>query len=168
MNQTFCRAAHDRPARILPAAITHRKNAPPGVVGRRSGYALAPPGHPRQESHPDCRCRLTLIVAGQWCAYFGVQCCYSVEQLAAVPDKSDTKVLQVLRRQPRQDRVVDPILAECRLILFEAKPPQPTSDIHGGAPAAHLAMILIETACLGYAFLRLHWIEAEAGPAAPR
>src|SRR6516164_6097679 len=64
MNQTFCRAAHDRPARILPAAITHRKNAPPGVVGRRSGYALAPPGHPRQESHPDCRCRLTLIVAG--------------------------------------------------------------------------------------------------------
>src|SRR6516162_4477698 len=65
MNQTFCRAAHDRPARILPAAITHRKNAPPGVVGRRSGYALAPPGHPRQESHPDCRCRLTLIVAGQ-------------------------------------------------------------------------------------------------------
>ena len=30
------------------------------------------------------------------------------------------------QRQTRQDRVVDLILAECRLILFEAKPPQPT------------------------------------------
>ncbi|MET4841502.1 hypothetical protein ABIF62_001997 [Bradyrhizobium japonicum] len=35
----------------------------------------------------------------------------------------DSKVLQVLRRQVRQDRIVDFILAECRLILFEAKPP---------------------------------------------
>src|SRR5258708_7702125 len=51
-----------------------------------------------------------------------------------MPDKADTKILQVLRRQTRQNRVVDLILAECRLILFEAKPPQPTSDVHGGAP----------------------------------
>ena len=51
-------------------------------------------------------------------------------------DKSDTKVLQVLRRQTRQDDVVDLILAECRLILFEAKPPQPTSDVHGAAPGS--------------------------------
>ena len=49
-------------------------------------------------------------------------------------DKSDTKILQVLGRQARQDRVVDLILAECGLILFEAKPPQPTSDVHDGAP----------------------------------
>jgi hypothetical protein len=35
--------------------------------------------------------------------------------------------------QARQDRVVDLILAECSLILFEAKPSQPTSDFHGGA-----------------------------------
>ena len=56
-----------------------------------------------------------------------------------MPDKSDTKVLQVLRRQTRQDRVVDLILAECRLILFEAKPPQPTSDVHGGAPGSPTA-----------------------------
>src|SRR5262245_58135430 len=47
-----------------------------------------------------------------------------------MPDKSDTKILQVLCRQTRQDRVVDLILAECRLIFFEAKPPQPTSDVH--------------------------------------
>ena len=39
------------------------------------------------------------------------------------------------RRQVGQDLIVDLILAECRLILFEAKPPQPTSDIHSGTPA---------------------------------
>jgi len=46
-----------------------------------------------------------------------------VEQLTPMPDKSDTKILQVLRRQPQKDRVVDLILAECRLILFQAKFP---------------------------------------------
>jgi hypothetical protein len=51
-----------------------------------------------------------------------------------MPDRSDAEFPQVLRRQARQDRVVDLILAECRLMLFEAKPPQPTSDVHGGAP----------------------------------
>ena len=65
-------------------------------------------------------------------------------------DKSDTKILQILGRQARQDRVVDLILAECRLILFEAKAPQPTSDVHGGAPV-RLALHNPpgETACLG-------------------
>ena len=68
-------------------------------------------------------------------------------------DKSDTKILQVLGRQARQDRVVDLILAECGLILFEAKPPQPTSDVHGGAPV-RLALHDPpgETDCLGYGF----------------
>jgi len=37
------------------------------------------------------------------------------------------------------------ILPECRLLLFEAKPPQPTSEVPGGAPAPHRAMILVET-----------------------
>src|SRR6478736_4859265 len=65
-------------------------------------------------------------------------------------DKSDAKILQVLSRQPRQDRVVDLILAEGRLILFEAKLPQPTSDVHGGT----LVRLPLhdppgETACLG-------------------
>src|SRR6476646_1771532 len=71
-----------------------------------------------------------------------------------MPDNADTKILQVLCRQTRQDRVVDLILAECRLILFEAKPPQPTSDVHGGAsvrPARHDPPG--ETACLGCRFL---------------
>ena len=68
-------------------------------------------------------------------------------------DKSDTKILQVLGRQARQDRVVDLILAEYRLILFEAKAPQPTSNVHDGAPV-RLALHdpPSETDCLGYGF----------------
>jgi hypothetical protein len=65
-----------------------------------------------------------------------------------MPDKYDAKILQVLRRQTRQDRVVDLMLAECRLIFFEAKPPQPTHDVHGGAPREPHDP-LSETACLG-------------------
>ena len=67
-----------------------------------------------------------------------------------MPDNADTKILQVLCRQTRQDRVVDLILAEGCLILFEAKPPQPTSDVHGAAPVrAALHDPPGETACLG-------------------
>ena len=38
-----------------------------------------------------------------------------VEQRAAVPDKADAQILQVLRRQARQDLLVDRIVAECSL-----------------------------------------------------
>src|SRR6516162_4064967 len=104
MNQTFCRAAHDRPARILPAAINHRKNAPPGVVGRRSGYALAPPGHPRQESHPDCRCRLTLIVAGHtacW-AFRPGRYAYCLGGRSASKIGSSTSIAAVMQTRSRK------------------------------------------------------------------
>jgi hypothetical protein len=39
----------------------------------------------------------------------------------------------VLRRQVRQDRVVDLVLAECRLVPFEAKAPQPIPEVDDGA-----------------------------------
>jgi hypothetical protein len=52
-------------------------------------------------------------------------------RLSLKPRRRYTELLQVLRRQPRQDRVVDLILAECRLILFEAKPPQPICQLPG-------------------------------------
>ena len=52
-----------------------------------------------------------------------------------MPDNCDAKILQVLRRQAREDKLVDLVLAECRLILCEAEPPQPISDVHGGAMA---------------------------------
>src|SRR5260370_23042054 len=47
-------------------------------------------------------------------------------------DSVDTQLFQVLRRQARQDRIVNRVLAECRLILFEAEAPQPTPDVHSG------------------------------------
>src|SRR4030095_14687226 len=56
-----------------------------------------------------------------------------IEQLAAVPDNIYAKILQVLRCQVRQERVIDAVLAECSLILSEAKAPQPISEVHGGA-----------------------------------
>jgi hypothetical protein len=38
-----------------------------------------------------------------------------------VPDAADTQILQVLRRQIRQDSLIDMVFAECPLVLFEAK-----------------------------------------------
>jgi hypothetical protein len=51
-----------------------------------------------------------------------------------VPDAADTQILQVLRRQIRQDSLIDMVFAECPLVLFEAKAPQPTPDIHDRRP----------------------------------
>jgi hypothetical protein len=53
-----------------------------------------------------------------------------------VPDEANAQILQVLRRQVRQDRVVDRVLAERRLMLFETEAPQPTSEVHDGALAS--------------------------------
>ena len=65
-----------------------------------------------------------------------------VEQLTAVPDNIDTKILQILRRQARQDRVVDLVLAECGLIPLETKAPQSSRKVHCGAIALLQPMIL--------------------------
>jgi hypothetical protein len=48
-----------------------------------------------------------------------------------MPNNTDAEILQVLRRQAQQDRFVDLIFAECRLIPFEARPRSqaPTSII---------------------------------------
>jgi hypothetical protein len=69
-----------------------------------------------------------------WRARCSAQGGDGVQQLTPLSDKSDAKVLQIFRRQTRQDRVVDLIFAEGRLIFFEAEFPQPISDVHGGAP----------------------------------
>ena len=74
----------------------------------------------------------------------------SVEQLTAVPDNADAEVLQVLRRQARQDRLVNLVLAEYSLILFEAKAPQPTTEVHDSARTQSGAYDHPgETGCLG-------------------
>src|SRR5262249_8246503 len=53
-----------------------------------------------------------------------------VKKLSAMTDKTDAQIPQVVCRQGRQDRTVDLIFAECRLVPFEAKAPQPTPDVH--------------------------------------
>jgi len=44
--------------------------------------------------------------------------------------QQDTEVVQVLIGQVVQNVGIDRVVAECRLILLEAKAPQPNPDIH--------------------------------------
>ena len=62
-----------------------------------------------------------------------------VEQQTAVPDDADAQILQVLRRQALQDPLVDFIVAERRLIPFEAKATQPLPEVHSRALNSPLA-----------------------------
>ena len=64
-----------------------------------------------------------------------------VEQLHPVPECRDAKLLQVLFRQARKNRLVYLILAECRLVLPEAQAPQPDHNVHDGALIAPGPMI---------------------------
>ena len=50
-----------------------------------------------------------------------------------MPDNADAHIFQVLRRQIRQDLLVDLILAERPLVSFKAKGPQPPTYVHDGA-----------------------------------
>jgi hypothetical protein len=49
-----------------------------------------------------------------------------------MPDSNDGKVLQVLRRQARQDLLIDLVFAERRLIPFETKAAQSMTEVHDG------------------------------------
>ena len=46
---------------------------------------------------------------------------------------TDADFLQVLLGEVREDPLVDLVVAECRLVLFEAKAPQPDHNVHKGA-----------------------------------
>jgi hypothetical protein len=50
-----------------------------------------------------------------------------------MPKRRDAKLLQVLVRQARENRLVYVILAESCLILPEAQAPQPDHNVHDGA-----------------------------------
>src|SRR5262245_65850492 len=67
----------------------------------------------------------------------------SIEQLHTVPKRRDAKLLEVLFRHARKNRLVYVILAECRLILAEAQAPQPDHDVHDGAPHSGLLRIIV-------------------------
>src|SRR5262245_54666267 len=62
-----------------------------------------------------------------------------IQQLHAVPKRRDAKLLQVLVRQARKNRLVYVILAECRLVLPEAQAPQPDHNVHWNAPQSAAA-----------------------------
>ena len=66
-------------------------------------------------------------------ALITAQCGNSIEELPAVPQRRDAKLLQVISPQVRQDRLVDVVLAEHSLVLSEAQAPQPNHDVHDGA-----------------------------------
>ena len=51
-----------------------------------------------------------------------------------MPECRDAKLLQVFRRQVREDRFVNLVLAERSLIFTKAKAPQPHHDVHDDAP----------------------------------
>jgi len=52
-------------------------------------------------------------------------------------DTDNAHLLQVLLRQACQDLFVDFVLAESRLVLFEAEAPQPAPDVNSHALAGH-------------------------------
>jgi hypothetical protein len=52
-----------------------------------------------------------------------------------VTDRTNAYFLQVVLRKARENPLANLVLAECRLISFEAKPPQPISDVHGLLPS---------------------------------
>jgi hypothetical protein len=77
------------------------------------------------------------VNGGRLTARVPMQSSNSIEQFEPVTDCCDAKLLQGLVRQARKNRLVYLILAECRLILPEAQAPQPTSEVHNGAPTRH-------------------------------
>src|SRR5262249_42238111 len=66
-----------------------------------------------------------------------------IQQLHTVTKRGDAKLLQVLVRQARENRLVYVILAEDRLILPETKAPQPDHHIHDGDPNSGLPHIIV-------------------------
>src|SRR5579872_615424 len=70
-------------------------------------------------------------------------------------DGANADFLEVLLGEAWKDLLAYLVLAECRFVSFEAKLPQPTSNIHGGAPG--LSAIddpLSGPACLGHCWLK--------------
>jgi DNA-binding response OmpR family regulator len=64
-----------------------------------------------------------------------------IEQLPAVTNTPDAEVLQVFCRQARQDRIVDMVLPEGGLVLFETEVPQPSPEVHDSVLIWSMPMI---------------------------
>ena len=85
------------------------------------------------------------VNGGRLAARVAAQSSDGIEQLHAVPECRDAKLLQVLVRQARKNRLVYLVLAECRLVLSEAQAPQPDHDVHDGAHNSGLLHIIVRS-----------------------
>ena len=63
-----------------------------------------------------------------------MECSNRSQQLAAMPERRYAKLLQILLRQARKNRLVYFILAKRGLVLPEAQAPQPDHDVHDRRP----------------------------------
>jgi hypothetical protein len=64
------------------------------------------------------------------------------QQPPPMPKSRDAQLLQVLRRQGRQNLAVDLIVAKGSLVLPEAEALQPSRDIHARSPEGRGAMMI--------------------------
>jgi hypothetical protein len=83
------------------------------------------------------------VSGGSLAARFGPQSSDSFEEYSAVTNRTHADFLQVLLGQVREDPFVDLVLAESRLVFFEAKAPQPDHDVHNSAPNSGLLHIIV-------------------------
>ena len=102
-------------------------------------------GHVRRYS----RIILRLFISVEWmpsavtCVTRGFDSCSMSSWYPAVPERRYAKVLQVLRRQVGQDRLVYLVFAEYRLVLPKAQTPQPDHDVHNQRPPSGVAHIMV-------------------------
>jgi hypothetical protein len=57
-----------------------------------------------------------------------------LQHLAAMTDRGDAEILQIIGGQSRQQFGPDVVLLECRRVLSEPRRPQPLGDIHRRLP----------------------------------
>src|SRR5262249_51773631 len=68
------------------------------------------------------------------CAPIGTHSTNGVEEYPTMTNGTDADFLQVLLCQVGKDPLVDFVVAECRLVFFEAQAPQPDHDVHNQRP----------------------------------
>ena len=85
----------------------------------------------------------TWVRAHRLAACIGAQSSDSVEQLHTVSKRRDAKLLQVLVRQARENRLVYVILAEDRLVLAEARLRSQTTTSMMAPPTHGLPGIMV-------------------------
>jgi len=60
--------------------------------------------------------------------------CNGIEQPAAVPDRRDPEIAQILGRQPAQNLTINIVVTERRRVLFEPETAKPFGDVHRCCP----------------------------------